>query len=131
MATSIEFKKEMNARLKAFALRIIKLYQSLPKTGEAKVIGNQLLRAGTSVAANYRAACRARSGKEFFSKLSIVTEEADETLFWLELLTEAEIMPLGRMNSIIQESTEMLKILATSRKNSQFTDLTPPQSLNP
>jgi four helix bundle protein len=81
MATSIEFKEHMNARLKMFALQIIKLYQSLPKTGECMVIGKQMLRSGTSVATNYRAACRARSGKEFFSKISIVTEEADETLF--------------------------------------------------
>lgn len=117
MATNIEFKIEMNQRLKQFALRIIKIFQSLPRTGEANVIGKQLLRSGTSVAANYRAACRARSGREFFSKLCIVTEEADETLFWIELLAESGIVPITRLESIMQEATEILKIMATTRKN--------------
>jgi len=79
MNADIEFKEAFKKRLKQFALRVIKLYQALPKTGEAQVIGNQLLRSATSVAANYRASCRARSKKEFHSKLSIVVEEADET----------------------------------------------------
>jgi four helix bundle protein len=109
----------MNARLKSFALRIVKLYQSLPKTGESMIIGKQMLRSATSVAANYRAACRARSGKELYSKLSIVVEEADETLFWLELLSEANIVSLNRLESIMQESTEIVKIVATGRKNAQ------------
>jgi len=67
MSTSIEYREQMNVRLKSFALRVIKLFQSLPKTDEARIIGKQLLRSGTSVAANYRAACRARSGKEFLA----------------------------------------------------------------
>ena len=79
MNADIEFRENFKQRLKQFALRVIKLYQALPKTGEAQVIGNQLLRSATSVAANYRASCRARSKKEFHSKLSIVVEEADET----------------------------------------------------
>ena len=119
MNTSIEYREQMKSRLKTFALRIIKLYQHLPQSDEARIIGKQLLRSGTSVAANYRAACRARSDREFFSKLSIVTEEADETLFWLEILVEAEIMPENKLSSLMNESTEILKIIAVSRKNAQ------------
>lgn len=91
MATSIEYREQMQNRLKAFVIRIIKLFQSLSKTGEAQILGKQLLRSVTSVAANSRVACQARSSKEFYSKLSIVTEEADETSFWLELMYESTI----------------------------------------
>ena len=77
---------------KQFARRIIKLFRILPKTEEARVIGRQVLRSGTSVAANYRAACRARSKVEFIAKMGIVVEEADETVFWLELLVDAQII---------------------------------------
>ena len=83
----IEQIEVLKQRTKDFALRIIRLFQALPKTDEARIIGKQLLRSTTSVASNYRAACRARSDAEFFSKISIVVEEADETLFWLELLS--------------------------------------------
>lgn len=86
---SIEFREQMKQRTKTFVLRVIRLFQALQKTTEAAVIGKQLLRSGTSVAANYRAACRSRSNAEFYSKISIVIEEADESLFWLEILTEA------------------------------------------
>ncbi len=80
-------------------------------------MGNQLLRSATSVAANYRAACRARSQKEFFSKLSIVVEEADESLFWLEMLVEAAIVDTNKLQPLITEAIEILKIVATARKN--------------
>ncbi len=113
---SIELRERFKERTKLFALRVIKLYQALPKTGEAQIIGNQLLRAATSVAANYRAACRARSGRELHSKLSIVVEEADETLFWLELLTEADIVKTEKLQPLINEATEILKIVASARK---------------
>lgn len=86
---AIEFREQMKQRTKTFALRVIRLFQALPKTSEAAVIGKQLLRSATSVAANYRAACRSRSNAEFYSKISIVIVEADESLFWLEILTEA------------------------------------------
>jgi len=85
MTTSPE---QMRARTKQFAIRVVRLFRALPKTREAMVMGNQLLRSGTSVAANYRAACRARSKAEFISKMGTVVEEADETVFWLELLIE-------------------------------------------
>lgn len=116
MDEKIEFREQMKTRTKKFALRAIKLYQALPRTVEAQVLGKQLLRSATSVAANYRAACRARSGAEFFSKLSIVVEEADEVLFWLELLTEAEMVATDRLVSITDEATQILKIVASSRK---------------
>ncbi len=104
MNQDIEFSETFKRRLKQFVLRIIKLYQFLPKSGEAQIVGKQLLRSATSVAANYRAACRARSGKEFYSKLSIVVEEADETLFWLELLTEAEFFLQEKLIPITAEA---------------------------
>ncbi|MDD3080210.1 MAG: four helix bundle protein [Paludibacter sp.] len=119
MKTRIEYREQMNVRLKKFALRVIKLFQSLPKTDEARIIGKQLLRSGTSVAANYRAACRAGSGNEFYSKISIVVEEADESLFWFELLTEAEIISVERMKDLMQEAEEIVKIMSTARKNAQ------------
>ncbi|MDP4269787.1 MAG: four helix bundle protein [Bacteroidota bacterium] len=100
-------------------LEQLNFFQALPNTGEAQILGKQMLRSATSVAANYRAACRARSGKEFFSKISIVVEEADETLFWLELITESEIMPKERLTPLMNEATEILKIMATARKNAQ------------
>ena len=78
---NIEFREQLKKRTKNFALRIIRLYQSLPTTMEAQIIGKQLLRSGTSVPANYRAACRGRSNAEFYSKISIVIEETDESLF--------------------------------------------------
>ena len=78
--------EELKVRNKRFAIRIVKLFRSLPRTDDARIIGKQVLRAGTSVAANYRAVCRARSKAEFIAKIGIVVEEADETTFWLELL---------------------------------------------
>ncbi|MEO5571131.1 MAG: four helix bundle protein [Bacteroidia bacterium] len=95
--------------------RIIKLFQNLPKTDEARIIGKQLLRSATSTSANYRAVCRARSDAEFHSKLSIVVEEADETVFWIEILIEAEIVKKERLNELLQEANEILKIVASSR----------------
>lgn len=91
----IDFNKVrgLKDRTKKFALLIIKLYRMLPKTGEARIIGDQLLRCGTSVGSNYRAACRGRSDREFYAKLCIVVEEADETVFWLELISEAKLLP--------------------------------------
>ena len=104
-------------RTKQMSLRVIRLYQNLPKNGESQVIGKQLLRCATSVAANYRAVARARSDAEKFSKISIVVEEADETLFWLELLTDAGIVPNTRLSDLYKECEEILKILSSARKN--------------
>ena len=102
-------------------MRIIKAFVALPKTEEARVLGRQFLRSGTSVAANYRAACRARSAADFISKISIVTEEADETLFWLELMVEAEVVSVRKLEALMKECDELLRIfsasLATAKKN--------------
>jgi four helix bundle protein len=116
MSDRNDFKEQFRERTKKFALRVIKLYQALPKTGEAQVIGKQLLRSATSVAANYRAACRGRSGAEFYSKLSIVVEEADEVLFWLDLLSEAGIMKQEKLQPLMDEALEILKVVSSARK---------------
>ncbi len=113
----IEFVQQMQRRTKDMALRVIRLFRSLPKTDEARIIGRQLLRSATSVAANYRAVCRARSQAEYFAKLSIVVEEADETLFWMELLVEADIVSTTKIQNLMTESTELLAIFSTARKN--------------
>ncbi|MCI0519140.1 MAG: four helix bundle protein [Chloroflexi bacterium] len=113
----------MKERTKKFALRVIKLVEALPKTREAGIIGNQLLRAGTSVGANYRSACRGRSKPEFISKVSIAVEEADEAHYWMELLLEAKIFPTDRLADLMQEANELVAILTasiiTARKNAQ------------
>jgi four helix bundle protein len=91
----------------------------LPKTDEAKILGKQLLRSSTSVAANYRAAYRGRSNNEWYAKLCIVVEEADETQFWTELLIESEIFKEERIKDFYDESTELLALFTTIRKNSK------------
>lgn len=110
----VERARELQDRAKKFALRIIRAFTRLPKNEEARVLGRQFLRSGTSVAANYRAACRARSAADFISKISVVVEEADETLFWLELIVEAKLVPAKLVESLIAECEELLKIFAAS-----------------
>ncbi len=119
----IEFREEMKKRTKDFVLRILRLCRSLPETSECKIIKNQLLRSGTSVGANYRAACRARSNAEFYSKISIVIEEADETMFWMEILQEAEIIKSELLKSLYRENEEILKIMTVARANSKNKNL--------
>jgi four helix bundle protein len=106
--------KQLQDRKKKFAIRIIKAFARLPKDEATRIIGRQFLRSGTSLAANYRAACRARSAADFISKISVVTEEADETLFWFELLVEAELIRTKLAVPLISECTELLKILSAS-----------------
>ncbi len=91
-------------RTKKFALENIRFFQRLPKTDEARIIGKQLLRSATSVASNYRAACRSRSKQEFYSKICIVVEESDETLFWLELISDSGIQNNDKTNLINERS---------------------------
>jgi four helix bundle protein len=110
-----DFADAMKLRTKKLVLRHIKLFQALPATEEARIIGKQLLRAASSTGANYRASCRARSRAEFFAKLSVTIEEADESLFWLEILEEAGIMDEKKLGSLKNETTEILKILAKAR----------------
>lgn len=106
----------LKKRSKQLALKGIRLFQELPRTTEARILGKQFLRSITSVAANYRAACRARSQAEFFAKLSIVVEEADETLLWLELLIEANIVNEATIQPLYKEAQELLYIFSASRK---------------
>ncbi|MEP7171528.1 MAG: four helix bundle protein, partial [Bacteroidota bacterium] len=96
-------------------LRSIKLFQNLPKTDEARIIGKQFLRSATSVGANYRASCRARSEAEFHSKISIVTEEADESAFWLEIIIDAGVLSAKRVEPLLKEAIEILSVVSKAR----------------
>ena len=109
---------EMKSRTKRFALRVIKLTESLPNTKAGNVIGNQLLRSGTSVGANYRASCRAKSTADFIHKLSIV-EEADESVYWMELLIEGKIVKETLLESLMNEGNQILSIVVSSIKTSK------------
>jgi len=106
---------ELKERTKRFALRILKLAAALPSTIEGKAIRGQLVRAGTSVGANYRAACRGRSRAEFVAKLGIVEEEADESAFWLELIIEGAFLNENRVQPLLDEANKITKIMASSR----------------
>lgn len=110
---------ELKRRTKTFALRIVRLVESLPNTLSAKVIGNQLLRAGTSAGANYRAACRARSQADFISKIGVVEEEADESAYWLELLIEAGILPADKLKDLLNEANELTAIFTSSGRTAR------------
>lgn len=112
----VDFAESLKKRTKKFVVDNIKLFRTLPKTEEAKIIGRQLLRCSSSVGANYRAVCRARSQAEFHSKLSIVVEEADESVFWMEILVEAGIVQTAEIESLFKEANEILKIVSASRR---------------
>lgn len=108
---------ELKRRTKDFALRIIKLSRTISKMDDAgRVITKQIIRSGTSVAANYRATCRARSKAEFVAKIGTVEEEADETALWLELLGESGIVPARKLSALLQEANDLTAIMAASRK---------------
>jgi four helix bundle protein len=111
--------QELQTRTRKFALRIVKLFRSVPKTDDARILGKQLLRSGTSIGANYRAACRARSRAEFVAKLGIVLEEAGETAFWLELMRDAEIFPEAKLGEVVQEAKELVAIFVASVKTAK------------
>ena len=106
---------DLKRRTKQFALRILKLVAALPNNVQGRAIGNQLVRAGMSVAANYRAACRGRSKAEFIANLGTVEEEADESAFWMELIIEAELLRANKVQSLLGEAIELRKIMARSR----------------
>ena len=107
--------EDLKRRTKAFALRVLKLVAALPNTVEGKVIGGQLAKVGTSVGANYRAACRGRSRAEFIAKLGIVEEEADESSYWMELIIEGRLLRPNLVEPLLTESIEIMKIMAQSR----------------
>jgi len=106
--------EQLKLRTKQFALRIVRLFKALPRQEEARVIGRQVLRSGTSVGANYRAVCRARSPKEFVAKMGVVVEEVDETVFWLELLVEAGTVPAAKLAGLMREANELLAMFAAA-----------------
>jgi len=112
-----EFVEQLKNRTKKLAVDIILFYDKIEKTDSTRVIGRQLIRSTTSTAANYRAACISRSKREFFSKMSIVVEEADETLFWLEILKDANFASEEQLKPLMNEALEILKIVSKARKN--------------
>ena len=120
--------EQLRNRTKQFAFRIIRLFKSLPRSAEAAVIGKQLLRAGTSVAANYRAVNRARSRAEFIAKLGVVLEEADESAFWLEALAEAGVVKAALLQPLLREANELVAIFAASQRTARSNSSPPPKS---
>lgn len=111
--------EQLQERTKAFALRIIRLFQSLPNSRVAQVIGTQLLRSGTSVGANYRAVCRSRSRADFIAKLGIVIEEADESGYWMELLIGGGVIKKEKLASLLAESRELTAIFNAARNTTR------------
>jgi len=118
--------QELKERTKRFALRVMRLVDALPKSAKGRALASQLVRSGTSVAANYRASCRTRSRAEFISKIGVVEEEADETALWLELIIDDKILPQKKITPLLNEANELVAIMAASyisasRKNSTRT----------
>jgi four helix bundle protein len=112
-------REEFKARTKAYALRVITVVEALPRDMSTRHLGHQLLRSGTSVAANYRAAVRAKSTADFISKIGTVEEETDESLFWMEILIESRRLEAGRLSQLIQEGHEILAITVASIKTAR------------
>jgi four helix bundle protein len=124
-------KHELLARTKSFALRSLKLVDHLPRSASGRAIGNQLVRSATSVGANYRAACRSRSRAEFAAKLGVVAEEADESVYWLELISEGKLLPEAKVKDLLKEANELTAIFTSARRTSaknQTSNLKPQKS---
>ena len=111
--------EELKNRTKKFALRIIKLIENLPVSNTGKIIGNQLLRSSTSIGANYRSACRSRTKIEFISKIRIVEEEADESVYWIELIKESELIGENKNSDLLKEAHELTAIFTSIGKTSK------------
>ncbi len=125
---------EMKLRTKQFALRVIKLVESLPNSKAGTIVGNQLLRSGTSVGANYRASCRAKSTADFVHKISVVEEEADESIYWMELLIEGKIIKESLLENLMDEGNQILSMIVSSiktikEKRNPKSEFTNPKSL--
>lgn len=116
---SVERHHELPDRAKSFALRVMRMSDALPRTRSGNVIGNQVLRSSTSMAANYRAAGRARSKAEFIAKIGVVIEEADETVFWLELLRDSGIITPAKLHHMLDEAIQLLAIFSASRRTAK------------
>ena len=112
-------REEMKSRTKAYANRIVKLCSALPNNWVARTLGKQLLRSGTSVGANNCAVCRAKSGSDFINKLRIVEEECDESLFWMELLVDNNLVKASRLRDLMEEADELLAIVVASAKTAR------------
>src|SRR5690606_19079910 len=112
--------RQLKDRTLQFGLRIMRLVDALPQTSAGRAIGNQLVRSGTSVGANYRAACRGRSKAEFIAKLGIVVEEADECGYWLELIMKGELLPVEKVQPLYQEAEELTAIFVSSVRSAQI-----------
>jgi four helix bundle protein len=121
MGLEIAAPPQLRARTKRFALAVVRLVSMPPKTEAGRIIGRQLLRSATSVAANYRSAGRARSRKEFGARIGVVLEEADESLFWLELLKESELLLTLQTDGLIGEATELVKIFSAAHRTASRT----------
>ena len=111
--------QELKQRTKQFALRVMKLVGALPENSVGRPIGNQLVRSGTSVGANYRAACRGRSKAEFVAKLGVVVEEADESCYWLELIIDGELLKKTLVEPLLNEANELTAIMTAAHKTAQ------------
>jgi four helix bundle protein len=111
---------ELKERTKRFALNVIRLASSLPKRREAEVIARQIIRSATSLGANYRSACRARSKADFVSKIGLVEEEVDETLYWLELLVGANIVQKETLNALLSEANELVAIFTATGRTARL-----------
>ena len=112
-------KDDLKTRTKQFALRVMKLVDALPRSLSGRAVGNQLVRSGTAVGANYRTACRARSRKEFLSRLGVVEEEADESGYWLELIADGALLKPKQVGALLQESAELTRIFAAAIKTTR------------
>ena len=113
---------EFKARTKAYALRVIKVVDALPRDSVSRTLGGQLLRSGTSVAANYRASARAKSNADFVSKMGTVEEECDESLFWMEILVEVGFVKASRLADLMAEGEEILRIIVSSAKTARSSE---------
>jgi four helix bundle protein len=109
--------EELKQRTKSFAVRVTRLVDALPNTVKGRAIANQIMRSATSIGANYRAACRARSRAEFIAKIGVVEEEADETAFWLELIIDTDLCGQSQIEPLLKEAGELVAIMAASRKS--------------
>lgn len=116
---SVDKHQQLRDRTKSFALRVIRMSDALPRTRAGNVIGNQILRSSTSMAANYRAAGRSRSKAEFIAKIGVVIEEADETVFWLELLRDGSIIRPAQLESMMNEANQLLAIFTAARRTAK------------
>ena len=115
-------REEMKNRTKVYANRVVKLCSALPGNWIAQTLGKQLLRSGTSVGANYRAVCRAKSNSDFINKLRIVEEECDESMFWMELLVDNNFVKASRLSGLMKEADEILAIVVASAKTARTSD---------